>query len=165
MPTPTPPKPAILIILALVLLVPTAWAQIEEDLILETAQNVMTGINTGDEALIRSAMLPGSILVSTGNTDGVATTRVTTTEEFASGVGSLPADYHERIFEYEIHIQKGVAVLWAQYDFHINGTFSHCGVDTFTLVKSPEGWKVASLAYTVEQDGCKERPPIPENRP
>ena len=165
MPTLRPPKPAVLIIFALVLLVPTAWAQTEEELIVETAQNVMTGINTGDEALIRSAMLPGSILVSTGNTDGVPSTRVTTSEDFASRVGSMSADFHERIFEYEIHIQEGVAVLWAQYDFHVEGTFSHCGVDTFTLVKSSEGWKVASLAYTVEQDGCKERPPIPNNRP
>lgn len=165
MPTSPPPKPAILIILALALLVPAAWAQTEEKLIVETAQNVMTGINTGDEELIRSAMLPGSILVSTGVREGEAYTNVTASEEFASRVGSMTEDYHERIFEYEIHIQQGVAVLWAQYDFHIDGTFSHCGVDTFTLVKSSEGWKVASLAYTVEQDGCKERPPIPENRP
>ena len=165
MPTLRPPKPAVLIIFALVLLVPTAWAQTEEELIVETAQNVMTGINTGDEELIRSAMLPGSILVSTGIREGEPSANVTTTEEFASRVGSMPSDFHERIFEYEIHIQEGVAVLWAQYDFHIDGTFSHCGVDTFTLVKSSEGWKVASLAYTVEQEGCKERPPIPKNRP
>ncbi len=165
MPTPLHPKPSILIIVALMLLVPTAWAQTEEDLIVETAQNVMTGINTGDEELIRSAMLPGSILISTGNREGIASTNVTTSEEFASRVGSMSANFHERIFEYEIHIQQGVAVLWAQYDFHIEGTFSRCGIDTFTLVKSSEGWKVASLAYTVEQDGCKERPPIPDNRP
>ncbi|MDA1334121.1 MAG: hypothetical protein O2797_07860, partial [Bacteroidetes bacterium] len=78
-----------------------------------------------------------------------------------SQVAGASDAFHERMFESTVHIQDGIAMIWADYDFHVNGTFSHCGVDTFSLVKTPEGWKVASLIYTVQQEGCVSRPPIP----
>jgi len=51
-------------------------------------------------------------------------------------------------------------VVWAAYDFHLDGAFSHCGIDNFSLVKIGEEWKVVSLTYTVEMEGCAKRPPI-----
>jgi len=55
-------------------------------------------------------------------------------------------------------IHKEIAVVWAKYDFHREGKFSHCGVDAFNLVKTPEGWKISGIIYTVEKEGCGESP-------
>jgi hypothetical protein len=73
-------------------------------------------------------------------------------EKLPSGKGRLL----ERMFEPSVRIRGKLASVWAKYDFHRDGKFSHCGVDSFLLVKAPEGWKIASLAYTVEPGACAE---------
>ena len=55
----------------------------------------------------------------------------------------------------EVKIHKGIAMVWAPYDLWVNDIFTHCGVDVFTLMKSSSGWKIASIAYTIEKEGCK----------
>ncbi|MDZ4862334.1 MAG: hypothetical protein SGJ01_02725 [Gemmatimonadota bacterium] len=41
-------------------------------------------------------------------------------------------------------------------------TWSHCGVDVFTLMKSEGRWRVAALVYTVEQPPvCRKHPAGP----
>jgi len=62
----------------------------------------------------------------------------------------------ERAFDMEIKIHQQVAMAWVPYELDISGTFSHCGVDIFTLVKGNDGWKIATLAFTMEPDGCDE---------
>jgi hypothetical protein len=36
------------------------------------------------------------------------------------------------------------------------GKFSHCGIDVFTFLRMPQGWKIVSLAYSIEPDACGE---------
>jgi hypothetical protein len=60
----------------------------------------------------------------------------------------------ERALDVEIKIHKQVAMAWVPYELDISGTFSHCGVDIFTLVKGNDGWKIATLTFTMEPDGC-----------
>jgi len=63
----------------------------------------------------------------------------------------------ERLREEEItiHINKNVAAVWAPYDFWIDNEHSHCGYEVFTLVKKDRYWKIASLTYSVNKEGCK----------
>lgn len=42
------------------------------------------------------------------------------------------------------------------YDFHVDGKFSHCGGDVFMLVKGPDGWRIASVAFTQQTEGCQD---------
>jgi hypothetical protein len=49
-------------------------------------------------------------------------------------------------------------VVWTPYDFHIDGEFSHCGIDAFNMVRTDEGWKIASIVWTVERTGCENSP-------
>jgi hypothetical protein len=57
--------------------------------------------------------------------------------------------------EVTVQIHKQIAMVWAPYDLWVNKKFSHCGVDVFTLIKTNQGWKIASLVYTVEPDACE----------
>jgi len=41
-----------------------------------------------------------------------------------------------------------IASVWAPYDFYLNGSFSHCGVDLFYLVKTDNKWEIAHFGYT-----------------
>jgi len=54
----------------------------------------------------------------------------------------------------KVEVHKRIAMVWAPYDLWIDKKFSHCGVDVFTLLKTKEGWKIVTIAFTVEPNGC-----------
>ncbi len=62
----------------------------------------------------------------------------------------------ERMREAQVSMQihERIAMIWAPYDLWVNDKYSHCGVDVFTLLKTQKGWKIASLAYSIEKNGC-----------
>ena len=53
-----------------------------------------------------------------------------------------------------VQINGNIAMAWVPYDLWVNETFSHCGVDVFTLVKTSGEWKIATISYTIEKTGC-----------
>ena len=55
---------------------------------------------------------------------------------------------------YDINIHDKIAVAWVPYTLSINGKFSHCGVDVFTLLKTIHGWQIVNLTYSLEPDAC-----------
>lgn len=48
--------------------------------------------------------------------------------------------------------------LWTPYDFHVDGTRSHCGIDSFTLARTAVGWQISSVEYTVQRRRCPVSP-------
>ena len=50
----------------------------------------------------------------------------------------------------DVKIHKRIAMVWTPYNFWVNEEFSHCGVDVFTMFKTDAGWKIASVAFSVE---------------
>ena len=64
----------------------------------------------------------------------------------------------ERTWAPQVRVHKGIATLWAPYDFWLNGAFSHCGIDSFELVKTGDGWKLTGGTYTMERTGCAPSP-------
>jgi hypothetical protein len=76
---------------------------------------------------------------------------------FSTDIANLAAMktvIEERPISLDIKVHNNIAVVWAPYTLSISGKFSHCGVDIFTLLKAPEGWKIVSTVYSVEPDGC-----------
>ena len=69
----------------------------------------------------------------------------------------------ERMWNAVVQVHGPIATVWAPYDIHRNRQFVHCGVDAFTLLRTPTGWKIASVAYTAEPKGCAPSPlgPLP----
>jgi hypothetical protein len=69
----------------------------------------------------------------------------------------------ERMWNPVVQVHGPIATVWAPYDIHRNRQFVHCGVDAFTLLRTPTGWKIASVAYTAEPTGCAPSPlgPLP----
>jgi hypothetical protein len=65
----------------------------------------------------------------------------------------------ERGFRPTVLVSGPLAVVWLPYDLYVNGSWSHCGIDAFTLVRNAGAWKIAALAWTVEQPPACERHP------
>lgn len=71
-------------------------------------------------------------------------------EEFYKSIASIPetTKFQEKILSYNIQIDGAMAHVWAPYEFYINDKLSHSGVNTFTLFKEKENWKIVYLIDT-----------------
>ena len=63
----------------------------------------------------------------------------------------------ERMRDAEVIVQihKRIATVWAPYDLWLNDRYSHCGVDAFIMMKEKDSWKIGTISFSVEKDGCK----------
>ena len=84
--------------------------------------------------------------------------RVITREAFVKSNENNKAAALERIWEPKVRIQGTIADVWAEYDYHRDGKFDHCGIDAFQLVKEGAAWKIVSVIWTSEKEGCKPSP-------
>jgi hypothetical protein len=82
--------------------------------------------------------------------------RMWSNEEFLADLKPDGHEYMERwAGEPTILIRGPIAVIWGEYEFWIDGEFSHCGVDAVDLVKIGGEWKIANFMWTVEKEGCR----------
>ena len=59
-----------------------------------------------------------------------------------------------------VHIRGPIAVVWGEYEFWVDGKFSHCGIDSTDFVKIDGTWKIVNFMWTVEKDGCPTDPSL-----
>ena len=58
----------------------------------------------------------------------------------------------EKIHDPLVRIDNDLAVVWAPFDFLVDGKVSHCGTDLFNLVRQDGEWRIASVADTSRDD-------------
>ena len=61
----------------------------------------------------------------------------------------------ERIQFDAIRIDGALAIVWAPYQFYYKGKFSHCGIDSFQLIRINGKWKIQYLIDTRRKEDCK----------
>lgn len=120
--------------------------------ILAAVQTLFNGMAQHDAEMIKSAMTPDAKLV--GARSGRPASTVSR-DDFAASIAANKSQLLERIWNPEVLIRGNIAMVWAEYDFHLNGQLNHCGVDTFLMLKTDEGWKATAISYTSETEGCK----------
>jgi ketosteroid isomerase-like protein len=133
-------------------------AQSEERAVLAAVQAFLDAMHASDAAASRAVMLPdGQYFAVRDDADGRFVRRVAHEAYFAM----LEANRDvllERIWEPTVLVHRTIAVVWTPYDIYRNGAFMHCGVDAFSLVRTDDGWRIASIVYTVEPVGCEPSP-------
>ena len=142
---------AVLIFTALTLFgQPTAESEVSA-----AVQRLFNAMAIHDAAGVRASFLPGATLTAVRNEGKPISSN---SEEFAIRIGSAKEVLLERMWSPQVLIHGSIAVLWAPYDFHRDGKFSHCGVDSVSLAKSEGTWKIAFISYTTEMANCPESP-------
>ena len=117
-------------------------------------QKTFDGMKAHDAAAIRATFLPEARLYAIRPDGSIGPSR--TAEEFATQIGAANGEFIERFTaKPQVLLRGGMAQVWGEYEFLRDGKFSHCGVDSVTLFKTPNGWKIATIAYTMETTGCK----------
>ena len=121
----------------------------------ETAQKLFDAMKAHDGAAATALFVPGATLASVG-ADGKPS--LIPFEKFVQALATSQSTWLERIWETKVLQHGPVAVVWAEYDFHLNGKFSHCGIDSFQMLKTESGWKISAVSDTHETSGCSKSP-------
>ncbi len=128
-------------------------AQNEKREVLAVAQQFFEALEKGDTSTFRSLFLDDARndFVQEKDTNIRAGSR--SPESFKFDKDRI---IRERFLQdgVEIMIHNRIAIIWGSYNLWINDKFSHCGVDAFTLLKTDTGWKISSLSYSMETEGC-----------
>jgi len=136
----------------------TSYAQNndEEIAVKKTINQLFEGMQKMDSTLMRGTFNQGAILQSVAKTkDGrikVSTENVDAFVKSIAQVRNMLLD--ERIVFTKILIDDNLASVWTDYQFYVNEKFSHCGVNSFQLVKTEAGWKIVCLIDTRRKENC-----------
>ena len=121
----------------------------EEQAVLAPVTAMFDGMAKRDAAAIKEPTLPGGTMVLMR--DGKPTQM--TFEDFANRVGKPgTTKIEERIHDPLIRIDNDLAVVWAPFEFLVDGKVDHCGTDLFNLVRKDGKWLIASIADTGRKD-------------
>ena len=82
---------------------------------------------------------------------GLSKTRIFTAEAFAKNISEAKApEFLEKMPAPDVKIFGDLAIVTGRYTFYVGDKFSHCGTNTFNLVRTESGWKVVNGASTLE---------------
>jgi hypothetical protein len=130
----------------------------EKNAVVAAVEQFFKALENRDVDLARNILLPEGVIFSVRDEGGQRKIRATTHKQIIDSFRASTERMLERMWEPKVLIHEEIAVVWTKYDFHREGKFSHCGVDAFNLIKTPEGWKISGIIYTVEKEGCEESP-------
>jgi hypothetical protein len=131
--------------LTLVLTLRAAGQPPTDSAVLAPIDAMFQGMTARDPAAIKAAALPGTILVLMR--DGKP--EQMTIDAFADHF-SKPTKAHleERIHDPLVRTDHDLAMVWAPFEFLVDGKPDHCGTDLFNLVQTGGKWLIAGIADT-----------------
>jgi len=125
--------------------------------IIKIIDDVFEGMRKGDSAMISKHLLPEVIMHSVGLGPNEQTKIFTDSKPAAwlQAVAQPKAQmWDERTINYKLNLTEGLATIWMDYAFFIDEQFSHCGVNSFQLVKSMGKWKIIYIIDTRKKENC-----------
>jgi hypothetical protein len=125
---------------------------------MQPIEALFAGLNQGDSALARTAFLPGATLATVVPDEaGNAAVRRNDLGRLLTGIGTPRKEtWTEPIWNVSAQQHGPFVQVWCEYAFYVDKRLSHCGIDTFQLVRDKAGnWKIMHLTDTRQQQGCQ----------
>jgi hypothetical protein len=129
----------------------------EKEEVKKTVQMFFDGFHKQDSTHIKSTTSPGIILQTIGyNKDGMSVVKSSDFSDFLKAIVSIPdsTKFQEKLLSYQIKVDGSMANAWTPYEFRINDSLSHCGVNSFQLHKQDGTWKIIYLIDTRRRQNC-----------
>ncbi|MCY2686888.1 nuclear transport factor 2 family protein [Salinimicrobium sp. TH3] len=137
-----------------------AQDSLEEDKVQKVVETFFEGFHARDSTLMKSVFHEDPVIQTIGRSKNGQTVLVKEElQQVLKGIVSIPleTDFKEVLHDYVIKIDGEMANAWTSYSFYMDDTFSHCGVNSFQLLKVEGEWKIIYLIDTRRKEGCKEK--------
>ena len=131
-------------------------AQSTEDSVKNTVNLLFEGMKNADPSVLKKAFSDSAILQTIGrNKEGKTIIRNEKVDAFAEAISKSPKGALDERIQFEtIRIDGPLAIVWTPYKFYYDGKFSHCGVNSFQLVRVNGEWKIQYLIDTRRRENC-----------
>lgn len=131
---------------------------IEKDGISETVNAFFSAMKEQDTSSLRRITRNEAVLTTVFQSkDGGNQLRHESISNFIDALGSKPSDqvWDERVSNLHVQCNESIATVWMDYQFYLNDTFLHCGVNVFQLYNDGENWIVYGLSDTRKKANCE----------
>lgn len=129
----------------------------DEDAVRNTVDEFFTAFHAQDSVGLANLVSTSIVLQTIGTgKDGKTILREENFKDLIQSIVSIPdsVNFKEKLLDYSIQIDGAMANAWTPYEFWINDNFSHCGVNSFQMVKLEGEWKIIYLIDTRRKEGC-----------
>ena len=135
-------------------------AQMDDKVLVQkTVEGFFEAFHKQDSVAMKSFMADKVVLQTTGrNKEGKTLFQTTPIEKLYQSIVSIPdsIQFQEKLTSWSIQVDRTMANAWVGYEFWLNGKFSHCGINSFQMVKFDDKWKIIYLIDTRGKSGCLE---------
>lgn len=146
-------------LLAIVLMTMTAHihAQSTEDSVKAVINQLFLSMRNADSTGVVNCFSEKNILQTiVRDKDGNISARSELLSNFGRSIAGLQKNAADERIEFQtIKIDGPLASVWTPYKFYFNGSFSHCGVNSFQLLREKNGWKIHYLIDTRRKEPCE----------
>ena len=134
----------------------TLTAQTAEDSVKAVVNQLFTAMKNADVVLFKNVFADSAIMQTISRSkEGKTIIKSEDLKGFADFITKqAKGDADERISFETIKIDGPLALVWTPYKFYYKGEFSHCGVNSFHLVRFDGAWKIQYLIDTRRRQGC-----------
>lgn len=138
-------------------MLPQLKAQSPIDSVKNAVNDLFVAMKTADQALLASCFADSAVLQTiTKNKAGQLIVVNEKVADFAASIGRFAkGDLDEQISFDVVKVDGDLAIAWTPYKFYLKTVFSHCGVNSFQLVKQKNGWKIQYLIDTRRKSNCE----------
>ncbi len=123
----------------------------------ETVQKFFEAFHAQDTVKLKKFAVEGTKLQSVSR-DAEGNTKLNTDDYsiFIKSIASIPAEatFEEKLHEFRVEENGLLVTVTTPYSFYYNGNLSHCGVNSFALVKFNGEWKITYLIDTRTRENC-----------
>lgn len=135
---------------------PSANSQTTADSVKNVISDLFTAMKNSDATLLKTCFNDSAVLQALSkDKDGNLLVKNESVNSFATSIAKADkGSLDERISFDMIKIDGPLASVWTPYSFYYKDVFSHCGVNSFQLVRTKSGWRIQYLIDTRRKTGC-----------
>ncbi|WP_051296164.1 nuclear transport factor 2 family protein [Eisenibacter elegans] len=128
----------------------------ERRAIQELIDQLFEAMHSRDTAALKTVFYPSALMQSI-NAEATLSP-IQNYEAFVNNIAAVPKStkIEERLMGYSIWVDGSMATAWTPYEFYVNDTFSHCGVNAFQLLHTAQGWKIIYIVDTRRPKDCSQ---------
>jgi len=131
------------------------YAQTEEEEILAPIYLLFEGMEKADTAIIKRAFSKKVIMKVVSEKGVIDESLESFLNQVARKKENTP-NWIEKLYNTEIRVDGNLAHVWTDYSFYVGEQLSHCGVDSFGLIKLDDKWKIVYIMDTRRKKDCRE---------
>ena len=147
----------------LILLTAIIWmsnitrAHSAEDSVKAVVNQLFAAMKGANAAMLKEAFADSAVLQTIRRKqDGTFFVQNEKVGDFVEQIGKAKKDSLDERITFEIvKVDGPLAIAWTPYKFYYAGNFSHCGVNSFQLVRINGRWKIQFLIDTRRRQGCE----------